>query len=111
MRSGPQIELELRFDRKTTAWAKNRIWHPSQKVMLGSDGCLTVSLEVAQNAELIGWILSFGPGVRVLKPQPLAEEIRSTALQIAWAVGPRKTTHNKKLKPDSWCPKRPYGRF
>jgi len=82
MRGGPQIEVELHFDRKTSAWAKDRLWHPSQKAILDKEGCLTLTLQVADTPELIGWILSFGPGVKVLKPAVLAQEVKSQALKI-----------------------------
>ncbi len=89
MRGGPQIEVVLRFDRKTSAWAKNRIWHPSQKATMNHDGCLTLVLQVADTPELIGWILSFGSGVRVLRPASVIQEVRDTAVQIAAQQGPR----------------------
>jgi len=83
MVGGPQIEVELRFDRKTTAWAKNRIWHPSQKATMGKDGCLTLVLQIADTAELTGWILSFGSGVRVIRPASIRRQVLSTAAKIA----------------------------
>ncbi len=83
MRGGPQIELELRFDRKTSAWAKGRIWHSSQKATLDKDGCLTLNLKVADTPELTGWILSFGSGVRVIKPESLLQRLKSAALEVA----------------------------
>ena len=54
MRGGPLINVELCFDRKTSAWAKDRVWHPSQKVTLDKNGCLTLKLQVADTPELIG---------------------------------------------------------
>ncbi len=83
MRGGEQIEVELRFDRKTSAWAKDRIWHASQKATVDRKGCLTLALRVADTPELVGWILSFGPGARVLRPASLRERVLSAALQIA----------------------------
>lgn len=83
MRGGPQIEVEVKFDRQTSAWVKDRIWHPSQKAILGRDGCLTLTLQVADTPELIGWVLSFGPGVQVIKPESLRQRLKSTATQIA----------------------------
>jgi predicted DNA-binding transcriptional regulator YafY len=82
MRGGPQIEVELRFDRKTSAWAKDRIWHPSQKAILDNDGCLTLVLQVADTPELIGWILSFGSGVKVIRPEILIQQLKSEAREI-----------------------------
>ncbi len=56
MRGGDQIEVELHFDRKTSAWAKDRIWHPSQQATLDKDGCLTLVLQVADTPELIDFV-------------------------------------------------------
>ena len=83
MVGGPQIEVELRFDKKTTAWAKNRIWHPSQKATIDEKGCLTLVLRIADTPELIGWILSFGLGVRVQRPKSICEKVRSVGEEIA----------------------------
>ena len=83
MRGGPQIEVELHFDRKTSAWAKDCIWHPSQQSTLNKDGCLTLKLQVADTPELVGWILSFGAGVRVIKPETLRQQLKSIANKIA----------------------------
>jgi predicted DNA-binding transcriptional regulator YafY len=82
MRGGQQIELELLFDRKTSAWAKDRIWHPSQKASLDKEGCLTLSLQLADTPELVGWILSFGPGVLVVRPEELRQRVASAAREI-----------------------------
>jgi predicted DNA-binding transcriptional regulator YafY len=83
MRGGPLIDVELRFDRKTSAWAKDRIWHPSQKATLDKASCLTLRLQVADTPELVSWLLSFGSGVRVLKPVTLGQRLQSTAVEIA----------------------------
>ncbi|NWG12794.1 MAG: WYL domain-containing protein [Acidobacteria bacterium] len=79
---GEQAEVELRFDRKTTAWARDRIWHPSQQAVVGKDGCLTLRLRVADTPELTGWILSFGPGVRVVGPESIRRKVLSAAAAI-----------------------------
>ncbi len=83
MRGGTQIEVELRFDRKTSAWAKDRVWHPSQKATLDKKGCLTLVLRVADTPELVGWILSFGQGAKVVRPASLDQRVKSQALAIA----------------------------
>ncbi|MBN1545413.1 MAG: WYL domain-containing protein [Syntrophaceae bacterium] len=83
MRGGPEIEVELQFDRKTSAWAGNRLWHPSQKAVIDKKGCLNLTIRVADTPELVGWILSFGNGVRVIKPDKLHQKIKATALEIS----------------------------
>lgn len=83
MRGGPEIEVELSFDRQTSAWAKDRIWHPSQKASIDKDGCLTLILTVADTPELIGWLLSFGDGIRIIRPDAVRQKVLSAAEKIA----------------------------
>ena len=61
---GPRIDVELEFDKPTAAWAKHRVWHPSQELKRLPGGKLRITLSVADSRELVGWILSFGSGVR-----------------------------------------------
>jgi predicted DNA-binding transcriptional regulator YafY len=79
---GRLVEVELAFDRATAAWARDRIWHPSQRLVPARDG-LRMTLRVADTRELTGWILSFGPGVRVVRPGALRERVRQEALAVA----------------------------
>lgn len=79
---GPRIHVELLFDKATTAWAKDRIWHPSQEVTRRKDGRMTMTLTVADSRELLGWILSFGSGVQVLKPEHLRKALRDEAKKL-----------------------------
>lgn len=68
---GPRIEVELIFEKETAAWAKDRVWHPSQQLKRMPGGKLRMALTVADSRELVGWILSFGSGVRVVRPDSL----------------------------------------
>jgi predicted DNA-binding transcriptional regulator YafY len=79
---GRPIEVELRFDKATAAWAKDRVWHPSQKLTQLKTGGMTMTLTVADSRELIGWILSFGSGVQVLKPEHLRKAVRDEAKKL-----------------------------
>ncbi|NOT56089.1 MAG: WYL domain-containing protein [Deltaproteobacteria bacterium] len=79
---GTPLAVTLRFDRATAAWVKDRQWHPSQRVVVHKDGSLTMTLQVADTRELVGWILNFGSGVRVLQPDALREKVREEARKI-----------------------------
>jgi predicted DNA-binding transcriptional regulator YafY len=79
---GQPIEVELLFDRPTAAWAKDRQWHQSQQCTVHKDGRLTMRLQVADTRELVGWILHFGSGVRVIEPQSLREKVQEEAKKI-----------------------------
>jgi predicted DNA-binding transcriptional regulator YafY len=79
---GKQIEVELLFDKMTAAWAKDRIWHASQQTKKLKDGRLRMTLTVADTRELVGWILSFGSGVRVVQPDSLRVAVEEEAKSI-----------------------------
>ena len=79
---GKPIEVELLFDRPTTAWVKDHQWHTSQRLTISKDGRLTMMLRVADARELVGWILHFGSGVRVIRPESLRDKVREEARKI-----------------------------
>jgi predicted DNA-binding transcriptional regulator YafY len=79
---GPRIKVELLFDKATAAWAKDRVWHPSQQLKRLPGGKLRMALTVAESRELVGWILNFGSGVRVLRPECLREAVKAEAQRI-----------------------------
>lgn len=79
---GRRIDVELLFTRKAAAWVKDKSWHPSQMTKLLKDGRLKMSLKVADNEELVGWILSFGGQVRVVSPADLRWRIAAEAKTI-----------------------------
>lgn len=79
---GPRIKVELIFERTTAAWVKDRVWHPSQALKRLSGGKLRMTLTVADSRELVGWILSFGSGVRAMAPESLQLAITAEANKI-----------------------------
>lgn len=79
---GPRITVELEFDNATAAWAKDRLWHPSQQLTMMKDGTMRLILTVADSRELVGWILSFGRGVRVEKP----DHVRAAVIEEAHRI-------------------------
>ncbi len=70
------------FSKKAAAWVKDKTWHPSQEIHLLKDGRLKMILKVADNEELVGWILSFGGEVRVVRPETLRAKLRDEARRI-----------------------------
>lgn len=79
---GRRIEVELLFSRKAAAWVKDKSWHPSQETEQLKDGRLKMTLKVADNDELVGWILSFGSQVKVVGPEALGTKVRQEAKAI-----------------------------
>ena len=79
---GKPVTVELLFDTATTAWVKDRTWHPSQKTTMEKGGRLRMTLTVAATPELVGWLLGFGGGVTILRPQELKAAVRTAAERI-----------------------------
>jgi predicted DNA-binding transcriptional regulator YafY len=79
---GRAAPVELLFNKATAAWVKDRLWHPSQTLSRLKDGRMRMSLMVAQTRELVGWILSFGGGVRVISPSSLGAAVHAEARRI-----------------------------
>ncbi len=82
MRGGRRIEVELLFSKAAAAWVKDKSWHPSQETQLLKNGSLKMTLKVADNDELVGWILSFGSQVRVIRPEALRQKVKEEAKKI-----------------------------
>lgn len=80
---GPVSTVCLRFRRASAPYIRERRWHHSQTVEDMADGGLRLRMTVGRSYELISWILSFGPEVRVESPEDLALHIRSLHQQAA----------------------------
>lgn len=83
---GTPIEVELLFDKPTSAWVKGRQWHPSQKTTERKDGRLAMSIQAADTRELVGWVLHFGSGVQVISPDSFRAKVREEARKICEQV-------------------------
>lgn len=80
---GSRVKVELELDKPTAAWAKDRVWHPSQQLTRLPGGKLRMTLTVADSRELVGWVLSFGSGVRVVRPESLRTTVKQEAAKIS----------------------------
>lgn len=79
---GPRMTVELEFDKPTAAWVKDRIWHSSQEIRRLPRGQMRMTLSVADSRELVGWVLSFGGGVKVVQPDSLRIAVQQEARKI-----------------------------
>lgn len=71
----PKDWAELKFSAARSSWVRHEIWHPEQKGHLNADGSYTLRLPYADERELIGDILRFGPEVQVLSPASLRRQV------------------------------------
>ena len=69
------IKVRLLFEPKLAVYITERQWHPSQEFRTRPDGCVEMRLETTGRKELIRWVLSWMPDVKVLAPKSLRERI------------------------------------
>ncbi len=72
---GTPERIEIAFEPRIARYVKERTWHASQQATEGSDGTLTLTLNVCNDWALRSWVLGFGPLARVVSPPALAAQI------------------------------------
>jgi len=68
--------VKVRISPAWARWVGEKIWQESQKVTKLPNGRLEMTFRVAGLDEIKRWVLSFGPGCRVLEPEKLKEMVR-----------------------------------
>lgn len=71
----PKDWAEMTFNKARAGWVQHEIWHPQQQGVLHPDGSYTLRVPYADERELIGDILRFGPDVEVLAPAQLRQQV------------------------------------
>jgi predicted DNA-binding transcriptional regulator YafY len=69
-------EVAIWFDAQTAPYIRERRWHPTQEIVEGADGSLTLRMMVRGLNELKRWVLFYGKGAIVLEPRELVEMVR-----------------------------------
>lgn len=69
------IVVRLLFEAKLAVYITERQWHRSQEFGTRPDGCVEMRMETTGRKELVRWILSWMPDVKVLSPKSLRERI------------------------------------
>ena len=69
------IKVRLLFAPKLAVYITERQWHPSQEFHIRHDGRVEMCMETTGRKELVRWILSWTPDVKVLAPASLGGRI------------------------------------
>jgi len=77
----------LRFSPEVTRRVKETHWHPSQQLADTEDGGCILRMWVADPHEMIYWVRGWGPGVEVLTPAWLRDQIAREADQVRAKYG------------------------
>jgi len=71
---GEMHRVELAFSAEVAHLIRERIWHPDQQIETGADGSLILRFTAAGDKEILAWIYSFLPNVKVLGPETLRKQ-------------------------------------
>jgi|LSQX01.3.fsa_nt_gb proteasome accessory factor B len=69
------IKVRLLFEPKLAVYITERQWHPTQEFRTRADGCVEMRMETTGRKELVRWVLSWMPDVKVLAPKSLRDRI------------------------------------
>jgi len=76
-----EIKVHLRFSPQIATYIAERVWHPTQVLSTRPDGSLDLRLVTRGWKELVRWILSWQPDVKVLSPASLRERVNEKLRQ------------------------------
>ena len=71
----PPQDVKIWISSDWAYFVKERRWHPTQALHSRKDGSVILTMRCGGLDELTAWVLSFGPGARVLGPQVLIDNV------------------------------------
>ena len=71
---GETHQLELFFNADVAPFVRERIWHPQQEINERDDGSLVLKFSASGDREILAWIYSFIPHVRVIGPESIRHQ-------------------------------------
>lgn len=81
------MPVVVRFAPAVADSVRDRLWHPSQKVVENPDGSIVLSFEAGGRMEIVSWLLSYGEHAEVLAPRELREEVARKVGEMAAVYG------------------------
>ena len=63
------------FEPKLAVYITERQWHPSQAFHMRLDGRVLMSFKTTGRKQVIRWVLSWMPDVKVLSPKSLRDRV------------------------------------
>lgn len=76
---GKPTTVKIRFAAYIAGYIRERVWHATQEIESLSNGDIILKVTVAGTDEIKFWVLSWGAGATVLKPESLRNEIKNEA--------------------------------
>jgi len=74
---GDAFELKVEFGPDVAHLIRERSWHPSQQLQETTDGKLQLTMQASGEKEILAWLYSYLPHVRVIEPASLQKAFRN----------------------------------
>lgn len=87
MRGDEPHDIEVLFSPQAAPYARECLWHFSQRCEDREDGGAVLSFRVTGLSEVCSWVMAFGGEAEVLKPPELREMVRERAEGIVRRYG------------------------
>ncbi len=71
---GDSFPLELYFSKEIAHLIGERIWHPEQQLDIHDDGGISLRFSASGEKEILAWVYSFLPHVRIIAPESLRQK-------------------------------------
>lgn len=84
-RDESRCDVVVRFSARHAPYLLEREWHPGQVVEKQEDGSLIISFSTSHLVGVKRWVLSWGGGTEVLKPDKLRSDLRLEVQKILQA--------------------------
>ena len=82
------LPLLSMFDATVAHMVRDRLWHPSQRLVEEKDGSVTLSFQAGGRMEIVAWVLSYGRHAEVLAPAELRAEVAHQVQEMASRYAP-----------------------
>jgi predicted DNA-binding transcriptional regulator YafY len=76
------VTVELHFSKNAATAIENRVWSETQIIETQKNRDILLRMQIGDLDEIIGWVMSWGNGVRVVQPVELRNRIRKLAANI-----------------------------
>ncbi|WP_017660805.1 helix-turn-helix transcriptional regulator [Baaleninema simplex] len=73
---GDPVSVEICFDAQTAPFVRERQWHSSQEIEACDDGAIVLRFTACGLNDIKRWVLGYGKGARVRKPQKLVDLVQ-----------------------------------
>jgi predicted DNA-binding transcriptional regulator YafY len=91
----PPRRYRIRIDAPRARWAREKPFHPGQRVRPQADGGIVLEIDRAWDAEMLPQLLSLGEHVEVLEPTDVREQLAEAARRIAARHAPASAKRRK----------------